>query len=198
MQTAEAGRKQPPGTGRKDRRMVDWPYVIGLIALPVVVVVFIYGVTRVQELARYDPAYFTSEFLERYESPGSVAIGLERALREGDRQLMDELLGTRRGSPPLEPRPSLIFVFLLDREGGYFQYLYFNSIDYHRVIQYVKEQDGRYVASLADLYFYMDSGRWSEVAAPIAATWWILVVVYTAATYVYRRMAAARKEMFDR
>lgn len=180
------------------RRYVDWPYVLGLVALPVVVVLLLFGIKQIQELTRFDPAYFTDSYLERYESPGSVAIALENGLRDGDEQLMAELLATRSGPGTIDPQPSLIFIFLLGIDGEYFQYLYLNTSDYTRVIQYVKQHQGRYVATGADLYFYIDSGRWTGVAAPISATWWILVAVYTAATYVYRRMAAVRQRMFDR
>jgi hypothetical protein len=171
---------------------------LGLVLLPVVVVLVLFGVKQVMELSRYDPAFFSGEYLERYETPGSVAIDLEQALREGDMQLMAELQATRTGPSALLPRSSLIFALLLSVEGDYFHYLYFDAADYSRVIEYVKERDGRYVASEPDFYFYMDSGRWRGVAAPIAAAWWSLVAVYTVATYIYRRMAVTRMERFGR
>jgi len=179
------------------KRLIDWPYVIGLLLLPIAVVLVLHGVRAVQEATRYDEAYFTDEYLRRYETPGSVAIDLEQALRHGDSQLMAGLVGTRGGPAPIEPRPSLIYVFLLSVDGDYFQYLYFNADDYNRVVQYVTEVGGRYVASEPDLYFYMDSGRWLGVAGPIATTWWILVTVFTAGVLVYRRMAVSRQEMYE-
>ena len=179
------------------KRLIDWPYVIGLLLLPIAVVLVLHGVRAVQEATRYDEAYFTEEYLRRYETPGSVAIDLEQALRHGDSQLMAGLVGTRGGPAPIEPRPSLIYVFLLSVDGDYFQYLYFNADDYNRVVQYVTEVGGRYVASEPDLYFYMDSGRWLGVAGPIATTWWILVTVFTAGVLVYRRMAVSRQEMYE-
>ena len=179
------------------KRLIDWPYVIGLLLLPIAVVLVLHGVRAVQEATRYDEAYFTEEYLRRYETPGSVAIDLEQALRHGDSQLMAGLVGTRGGPAPIEPRPSLIYVFLLSVDGDYFQYLYFNADDYNRVVQYVTKVGGRYVASEPDLYFYMDSGRWLGVAGPIATTWWILVTVFTAGVLVYRRMAVSRQEMYE-
>lgn len=179
------------------RRYVDWPYVLGLVLLPVAGMLVLFGVVLIQSLSRFDPAYFTAPYLERFASPGAVAIELEQALRLGDQQLMAELLATRREPGPMEPRPALIFTFLLGIDGDYFRYLYFDSSNYNRVIQYVTERDGRYVVSEPDLYYYIDSGRWTTVAAPVAATWWILVIVYTIATYVYRRTAAARRRMYE-
>ncbi|MGH2619546.1 MAG: hypothetical protein ACRDHG_03095 [Anaerolineales bacterium] len=179
------------------KRLIDWQYVFGLLLLPIAVVLVLHGVRAVQELTRYEEAYFTEAYLNRYETPGSVAIELEQALRQGDHQLMAGLVGTRRGPAPIEPRPSLIYVFLLSVEGDYFQYLYFTADDYNRVVQYVTEVRGRYVASEPDLYFYMDSGRWRGVAGPIAISWWILVSVFTAGVWVYRRTVASRQRMYE-
>jgi hypothetical protein len=179
------------------KRLIDWPYVVGLLLLPIAVVLVLHGVRAVQEQTRYDEAYFAEEYLNQYETPGSVAIDLEQALRHGDSQLMAELVGTRSGPAPIVPRPSLIYVFLLSVDGDYFQYLYFNADDYNRVVQYVTEVRGRYVASEPDLYFYMDSGRWRGVAGPIAMSWWILVTVFTAGVLAYRRMAVSRQQMYE-
>ena len=179
------------------KRLIDWPYVIGLLLLPVAVVLVLHGVKAFQALTRYDAAYFTEEYLNRYETPGSVAIDLEQALRQGDSQLMAGLIGTKRGPAPIVPRPSLIYVFLLSVDGDYFEYLYFNADDYSRVVQYVTEVRGRYVASEPDLYYYMDSGRWREVAGPVAISWWILVAVFTAGVMVYRRTAISRQKMYE-
>lgn len=182
----------------EEKRYVDWPYVIGLMLLPILVMLVLFGVKQVMEFSRYDPDYFTEEYLEQYEAPGAIATDLERALREGDMQLMAQLLATRKPPSPLAARPRLIYALLLSVEGDYFQYLYFDASDFTRVVQYVRERDGRYVASEADFYFYIDSGRWRGVAGPIAAAWWSLVVVYTVATYVYRRMAVARLKRYGR
>jgi len=179
------------------KRLIDWPYVIGLLLLPIVVVMILFGVRAIQGVTRYDEAYFTEAYLSRYETPGSVAIDLEQALRSGDSRLMSELVATRGGPAPIVPRPSLIYVFLLSVDGDYFQFLYFNADDYNRVVQYVTEVRGRYVASEPDLYFYMDSGRWRGVAGPIATTWWILVIVFTAGVFVYRQMGVSRQRMYE-
>lgn len=180
------------------KRLIDWPYVIGLLLLPVAVVLVLHVVGAVQEQTRYDPQFFTQPYLDRYDTPGSVSDALERALREGDRDQMAELVATRRGPEPIAARPSLSFVLGLSVEGGYFRYLYFNADDYNRVVGYVKETRGRYVAIEPDLYFYMDSGRWRSVAGPIAATWWIVVGLFTAGILFYRWMAITRRSLLAR
>lgn len=183
---------------RQPRRYVDWPYVLGLAVLPVVVVGVLFGIAAIQGLTRYNPAYFTADYLTLYDTPGSVARALEVALRDGDQQLLHELQATKRAPAAFAAQPKLIFVFLLSVQGDYFQYLYFNTDSFIRVTENVKQHDGRYVEVPSNLYYYMDSGQWTTVAAPIAATWWILLAVYTLATYVYRRMATARQRMFNR
>ena len=180
------------------KRLIDWPYVIGLLLLPVAVVLVLHAVRLVQERTRYDPQFFTQQYLDQYDTPASVADDLEQALREGNRALMAQLVATRRESEPITARPSLIFVLLLSGEGEYLPYLYFDEDDYNRVIQYVKETRGRYVATEPHLYFYMDSGRWRSVVAPIATTWWIVVGLFTAGVLFYRWMATARQSMFER
>ena len=179
-------------------RLISWRKLLGLLILPLVILAVMVGITLIQGLTRYDPRFFTEEYLERYDTPGSVATALEQALREGDMDLMAELVGTRRGPRPIEPRPSLIFSLLLDVEEPYFTYLYFNAADYHRVPQYVKELNGRYVASETDFYFYWDSGGWRRVAGPVLITWWILVLVFFGGQYLYRRTALERQRIYGR
>jgi len=180
----------------KAQRLIDWPFVIGLLLLPGAILLVLFSIRLAQDFTRYDDSYFTEELRARYETPGSVAIALEIALREANQELMAELLGTRKGPGVMEPRPSLIYTFLLGTEGDYFQYLYFNADDFNRVIQYVKQENGRYVASESDLYFFMDSGRWQEVAGPLVAGWWILVIVTTGVLFVYRYMARVRESRY--
>jgi hypothetical protein len=178
------------------KRLIDWPYFLGLLSIPVVIVGILFVVYFVQGRTRFDPAYFTGDYLALYETPGGVARALEPALRNGDEELMHELLGTKRGPGVMESRESLIFALLYDVDDKYFHYLYFDASDYTRHIQYVKEQGERYIASRPDLYFYMDSGQWQRVAGPIAMTWWVLVIVFTLGVYFYRAMARVREKRY--
>lgn len=180
----------------KEKRLIDWPFVIGLLLLPIGFLFVLFAIKFIQDFTRYDNNYFTDEYLERYETPSSVAFALEGALRDGNEELMAELLGTRAGPDSMEPRPSLVYVFLLDRVGDYFHYLYLNQDDFRREVQFIKEADGRYVASEDDLYFYVDSGRWQEVAGPLIATWWVVVIVATGVMYTYRYMARVRESQY--
>lgn len=179
------------------RRLIDWPYVFGLLSLPAVIVGLLFAIYFIQAATRYDPTFFTGEYLISYETPGSVARALEPALRNGDETRMHALLGTKRPPAPMEPRPELIFALLYDVDDEYFHYLYFDASDYTREIQYVREHEGRYIASRSDLFFYMDSGEWTAVAGPIALTWWVLVIVFTAGVFFYRYMARVRERRYQ-
>jgi hypothetical protein len=177
-------------------KLIDWPYVIGLMLLPVVLVAVLLLAGKLQRIGRYDPVYFSPEYQDRYDTPGAVLTDVEAALNDGDRQLMNELLATRKGARPLTARPQVGFVFMAGEQGEYLEYLFLDRQNYSRVVQYVREEGGRYIAAEADLYFYMDSGRWLAVAVPLAASWWILVLLFTGGVYLYRRLAVARLAMW--
>jgi hypothetical protein len=178
-------------------KYIDWPYFVGLMLVPIVVVALLFVYAKIDERIRYDPAFFTEEFRDLYHSPGMVAIALEPILREGDLDSIRELLGTRKGLKEIEARPDLILVFLVEADEKYFHYLFFDSSDYNRVLQYIREWNGRYVLSRMDLYYYMDSGQWKVIAGPLAAAWWSLVIVVTASIYVYRRTKASSLKMYE-
>ena len=178
------------------RRVIDWPYVIGLLMLPLFLAGALLLAGELLQLRRYEPAYFTPEYQRLYPTPDAVLYGLETALRDGNQKLMDELLASRKGSHPLAPRPRISFVFLSGALGDYTEYLFLDLKDYSRVVQYVRPQGGRYLAAEADFYFFMDSGKWVEVAGPLAALWWLLLLVFTAGIYVYRKLAAVRQAMW--
>lgn len=178
------------------KRLIDWPYFVGLLSFPIVIIGILFIVYIIQGQTRYDPAFFTEEYLTQYETPGAVARALEPTLRNGDEELMHALLGTKSGPGVMESRQSLIFALLYDVDDKYFHYLYFDASDYTRHVQYVKELDGRYIASRSDLFFYMDSGEWQRVAGPVAMTWWVLVIVFTMGVYFYRAMARVREQRY--
>ena len=177
-------------------KLIDWPYFLGLMLVPFIVIASLFLYTAVEEFIRYDPAYFTDAFLDLYDTPGSVAIALEPVLRNGDEVMMAELLGLRRSPQTVEPRPDLILTFMIASDEVYFHYLYFDASDYNRVIQYVKKQDGRYITAEMDLHYYIKSGQWKVVAGPLVAAYWSLVITLTAGIYVYRRMRVVRQKMY--
>ncbi len=163
--------------GEDKVKMSRWLRAVGLVLAPLLIAgVYILGV-QIHSQFRYDAAYFSSEYQAKYDSPGMVAIDLERALQQGDMTLYTELTGLKRFSDILAPKPELHFSILIDvDEQGYFHYLYFDFDTYHRQTHYIKEINGRWLVVPEDAFFYFDSGQWLKVFMPIAISWWVLLI----------------------
>ena len=122
---------------------------------------------------RFDAGYFTPEYEAQYAVPADVLDPLETALQAGDRAAYRELSGLR--VTPIFPRSDHIeFVALLDRTASSYSYLFWDPITLERyefTVEYVR---GRWVATPADLSFYLRTGRWLRTWTPIAAAWWLI------------------------
>lgn len=167
-----------------------------LILAPLIIAcLYIIGV-QIHSLSRYDQAFFTPEYQDRYHSPGTVAQAMEIALREGDMLLYAELTGLNRNHRSQEPLPSLALSDTLNADqDGYFRFLYFELDTMRRNTQYVKEVDGRWVAVPQDAYFYFDSGKWTNVFMPLAIGWWVLLITI-AIIKAYTRWASRTQTAF--
>jgi hypothetical protein len=139
---------------------------------------------------------FREPFLERYATPGEVARQLEVAFQTGDAELLRELRGTKSLPRDFEAKPSVILTILLETDEKYFHYLFFDTSNYLRQTEYIKELDGRYVVANQDLHFHFDIGWWTNVAGPITLVWWLLVLTFTLVVFVYRRTAIMRRDMY--
>lgn len=179
----------------KRQRLVDRRQFIVLLMLPFVVIVVLFMIAGVQAATRYDAAYFNAEYDARYISPGLVATDLEQALRSGDEALWRAAHATAY-TPTFEPNPNMIFATLLDTQGEYFNYLFFDFRTYDRYIYHVKPVGGRYAAVDESVYYYVDSGRWNIIVMPLMYVWWLLVLLYTAIKAVSRYMAGVRDQMY--
>ena len=42
----------------KQKRLIDWPYVIGLILLPLAILLVLFVIKFVQDFTRYDDSFF--------------------------------------------------------------------------------------------------------------------------------------------
>lgn len=180
----------------KTLRLIDWQYVLGLMLLPVLVLVIAFLIGWIQGLVRYDPVYFTDEYLQRYATPSELLTDLETALRNGDSALLAALQGTGDVPQHLEPLPNVRFLVFWKRDGKYSDYLFMDKTNYHRYMQHVKLVKGRYVKIPETIHFYMDSGRWIHTFGPIMAIWWLVVILFTAAVWFHRYMAVVRKDIY--
>ena len=181
----------------KRQKLVDRRQFIGLLVLPFVAIVALFIIAAVQAVTRYDATYFNAEYETRYPSPGLVASDVEQALRQGNETLWLETHGTSY-MPAFEPNPNVIFATLLDTQGEYFNYLFFDFRTYDRYTYHVKSVNGRYVVADEDVYYYVDSGRWTATIMPLAYIWWLLILLYTAIKALSRYMAGVRDQMYRR
>jgi hypothetical protein len=180
------------------RKSVDWPYVVGLLVLPFLVIGIILLVGWIQGKTRYNPNYFEEPYLSHYEVPNELLMDLENAFRTGDRELLAKTQGTHRMVEQLDAVPTLRYMIFVEFEGDYTDYLFMDTSNYKRYLMHLKVVNGRYVNVPDGLYYLVDSGNWLQTVGPLAAVWWLIVVLFTIGFWIYRSMAAARQEMFGR
>jgi hypothetical protein len=181
----------------KKQAFIDWQYVVGLVLFPFLLLALAFLVSFIQGVVRYNPAYFTQEYLDRYAIKAELLHDLETAINQGDGLLLAEIQGTRSVPRNLEPLPNVHFLIYWDRDGKYDEYLFMDSQNYHRYMQYLRKAKGRYVRVPEGLYYYMDSGNWIHIFVPLLVIWWVLVALFTLGIWIYRSMAAVRKEMYS-
>ena len=108
--------------------------------------------------------------------------------------MLRELQGLRQAPKDVEPNPNIRFAILVEiDDAGYFHYLYFDARTFLRSTYYVKNVGGRWVAAPEDLYFYWDSGKWLGVFLPIAIVWWLILIVYVAARFLFTQAVNYRR-----
>jgi len=177
------------------RLTVNFRMVLIVALLPLALVGLFWLLALAQGMVRYDPAYFTPLYVERYETPGSAARVLEGALQTNDQELLAELQGKRRPAA-FETSPQLTFTMLWERGERYISYLYFDMQTYHRQMHYFEEVQGRWVVSPVDVYFYWHSGRWTTFFLPLAGAWWALGTVALLALWAFRASERIRARMY--
>ncbi|MBN1180494.1 MAG: hypothetical protein JXD18_14895 [Anaerolineae bacterium] len=172
-----------------------WVWIVAATVLPLAVAGGLFLFAELHGLYRYDAAYFTAPYLERYATPSDVAIALEEALQTDDPALLAELHGLRRPAR-FEPGPRVILVMLWERGERYISYLYIDMKTLHRQTHYLEEVNGRWVVSPADVYYYVKSGRWSATFLPLAIVWWLLEGIAVAMGAVFAAASRVRRERY--
>jgi hypothetical protein len=180
------------------RRLVNWKMVFFLLVVPFLTAGIAFIIAFAQGQVRYKPDYFTNEYVGRYQLLNPFLTDLETALKEGDENLMAVLQGTRSTPRSIPPNPNIQYSFLLNRQGGYENHIFWDVETYVRYVQHIKQVDGRFVVVPESLYYYVDSGTWPTVFTPPALYWWSFVLIITAGLWVYRFLAAVRKQLFGR
>jgi hypothetical protein len=178
------------------RRLGAAALFIGLLLLPLLILGAAFLAYQVQDSTRYNPAYFTPEYQQRYPEPAALLQDLELALHSGDAELLAQVQGTRAVPRGIEPRPNLRMVAFIAASGGYRSYLYQDTANFHRYTAHIKLERGRYVLVPESLYYYIDSGHWPEVFVPPSLIWLSFVVTVSLGVWIYRRLAGIRRRIF--
>ncbi len=183
--------------------------------LPILIVAVLGLVALVTAPTRWDNAYFTDTYLERYRLPAQVVIDAEGALRTNDQELLAALQGLRR--PRLyEPNPDLTLVFAweintnyktynyldvpyrewisLQETADFVTYVYIDEETLKRTALHVERVRGRWVLTPEDLHFFMYSGRWLRIAGPLAVPYWMILTITLTMIWLYR----ASRDLGDR
>lgn len=177
------------------RSRIGLRWILPAILVPVILLGLYVLAVQIHGLVRYDPVYFTPEYVATYETSGSVARALEGALQTGDQTLLAELQGRRRPSS-FYTSPSMVFALLLERTGSFFTYSYFDMKTLERHTYHIEQINGRYVVTQPDAYYYLHSGRWSATFLPLASAWWALMIVVMLAMWVSHISAQMRERMY--
>jgi hypothetical protein len=176
------------------RRYVRLRWIALVVFTPFVLLGLLVLIVRAYGLVRFDPAYFTDTYVERYSTPGDAALRMEDALQSGDQALLAELQGLRWPAK-FETSPSMVFVMLWERTDRYMTYLYLDMQTYERYPHYFEQVGGRWVVTPADLTFYIQSGQWQDIFWPLAIVWWLLGAVAIGIVWVFRASARARARL---
>jgi hypothetical protein len=163
---------------------------MGLAVLPLLLLGIVLLAGVVQGAVWYDSALFSEVYAGRYRTPDGVIARLEKAWQSGDTGLLAEVQGTRWKKGKLEAMPKVRFSIALPREGEYLEYLFLDYANYHRYIVHIKMVNGRYVVVPENLFYYVNSGRWVRTFYPIAAIWWLALILFALGWWFYRAMNA--------
>ncbi|MBN1955467.1 MAG: hypothetical protein JW900_10510 [Anaerolineae bacterium] len=177
----------------KLRRYINPWWLLLATLLPLLVLGSLVVGVKIQDLFRYDAAYFTAAYVERYDAPSDVALALEQALKNDDLALLAELQGLRQ-AVPFDTGPRTIFIMFWEDDGRYLSYLYLNMENYHRYIHYFELVRGRWVVAPPDVRYYLHSGRWVTVFLPLALVWWLVEMVVVLVIVVFRLSAQLRPD----
>jgi hypothetical protein len=169
--------------------------VLIVLSLPFVVLGLLVLGVKLEDLVRYDPAYFAAGYLEKYGDSSEVVRVLEQALQTGNERLLAGLQGLRRPSQ-FETVATISFVKLWERTGRYVTYLYVDMHSYERREYHLEQVQGRWVVAPEDLRYLLYSGQWRAFFLPAAIAWWTLGLTTLAFLWLLRRSASLRSRLF--
>jgi hypothetical protein len=171
--------------------------VLFVLLIPFVALGLLVLAANLYGLVRYDPAYFSTRYLEEYGEASQVVRDLELALQTGNRSLLAELQGLRwpRQFPTSD---TISFVKLWQRAGRYVTYLYVDMDSYERHAHHLEKVRGRWVVAPEDVRYFLYSGQWRAFFLPAAITWWVLGLAVLTFLWLLRHSASLRSRFLGR
>jgi hypothetical protein len=156
-------------------------------AVPLAAALVYIVVTKLSGLPglRYNPAYFSEEYLSLYEVPSAVVTDLEAALRSNDSEAVAALQGLRRPRPMMTS-PNMRLALLYEASETYLSYLYWDTRTYERLAVHVQLVNGRWVVAPEDAHFFLETGKWMATWLPPALIWWIVELAVLLVVMFYR------------
>jgi hypothetical protein len=181
----------------KTHWLVEWKGMLLLGLAPLLIMGILLAIGLLIGYVQYDPAYFTQDYVQRFQTPVSLLEELEQVIKYGDLSKVLELQGVRWPSHNITAIPNFQFSMFWHKDRKYQDYLYFNTSNYRRYIVHIKQVNGRYVWSPETLYYYVDSGRWVRTFFPILAIWWLALLLYIITTWIYRTLTGYKPEVIS-
>ncbi len=170
-------------------------HIMAIVAiLPLVVAAAFTAAVRMSNADRFDPSYFTPEFVKKYSSADSVVLDLEKALREDDKELMAALQGLRQ--PVTYPTGAKMSLERLSptQNTRYMDALIIDRQTYQARGYHLGLIQGRWVVTPDDAFYYVDSGHWAAAWLPMALIWWLAEAVTILMLLIYYYGARWRRE----
>lgn len=177
-------------------KFINWKFVSFLLIVPFLATIAAFAIALLDGQIRYRPDYFSNDYIDHYDVLDHFLTDLEQALQNGDEALMQALQGSHKKPQQIEPNPNIRYSFLLDRQGDYDNHIFWDTKTYIRYVQHIKIVNGRYVVIPEGLYYYVNSGTWPTVFTPPALYWWSFVIIITTGVWIYRALAAVRRQLF--
>lgn len=172
--------------------------------LPLVLAACFFVAAQVMLIDRWDEAYFSGVYLERYGSPRETVAQAAEAMNEGDQALFAETQAVRN-LPEFPDRSELVYLFPHSFYIGYRRYMVFDnpSLWYqmqgdtvrfaeflyadraqHKLILLTAERvNGRWVFVVPGPYLYIQTGGWWRTWQAAALIYYIVFILRV--TWVY-------------
>lgn len=158
---------------------VKWLAAFVLMALaPLAATAAYLAIAPTQVGDRFDPAYFTEDYRQKYSDPRLTVSLLVEAMRSNDQAALAELQGLRE-TQPVPTNPTMEYQLIMETNNPrYYRANLFDRETYRGYSFNIGLINGRWVVfPSSDTFYYLDSGQWRGVMLPLSIVWWVVEAV---------------------